>query len=153
MTTTEQNAPQIDQKTLEAYQAQALETLRETSRKLDVEVSKAVYPFGGTVAVAGIGYLQLSTVTPMEFTNGVKLTYLGKGGGLVFGGGAYAGGGAFTRDPASLVGKEVAFVLGGGGGLLYVTWILDGVLIGEGVFAGISVFAGSGGGSGPFQRA
>jgi len=145
------------------YQAEAKQLLLSSRAQLrelvksspDLADDANLYPFGGSFSVAGIFYLQLFSVTPMEFTNGAKLSYRGEGGGAVFGGGVFAGGGIFTVDPATLVGKEVAFLVAAGPGVpapLAITWILNFVPIGNFLGGGISAFAGAGGGSGKFER-
>lgn len=148
----------INPEILDTCRAQAVKDLEEINRHLGgAPISaEASYPFGGTFSVAAGGYAQLSTVKPMEFTSGVKLTYFGKGGGLVFGGGVFAGGGLFTVDPDTLDHAEISFLLAGTpgvGGGLSVTWFRGWTPIGNGSFLGLSAFIGAGGGNGQFQRA
>lgn len=147
----------INPEILDGCRAQAVKNFEEMNQRLGgapISLDKA-YPFGGTVSVVGaLFYVELNTVTPMEFTNGVKLTYHGKGGGIAGGAGVFAGAGLFSVDPATLNNVEVVFQLGGtpGVGHLGVDWILNWVSIGTGVFVGLSAFLGSGFGAGPFKR-
>lgn len=147
----------VNQEILDACRAQAIKNFEEMNRRLGgapISVDKA-YPFFGTVSVVGaVFYVEFSTVTPLEFTNGVKLTYHGKGGGIAGGAGVFAGAGLLRVDPATLNNTEVAFALGAtpGPGHLGVDWILNWNSIGTGVFVGLSAFLGSGFGAGPFKR-
>ncbi|MFT5821581.1 MAG: hypothetical protein ACI8ZM_002834 [Crocinitomix sp.] len=136
---------------------QELISLQEKSATGDSESADSVtlYPYGGTFSVAGAIYLFLSSVTPMEFTNGIKLTFKGEGFGFVFGGGVFAGGGIFNMDPTTLPGKDVTFTLAAGPGItspLLINWYYNDRPIGSFAGPGVSAFGGAGGGKGRFTR-
>ena len=96
--------------------------------------------------------LKLSSVTPIAFTNGVNLTFLGEGGGGIVGGGLYAGAGTFSVDPATLPSKEVKFAISGSPSSVSIVWTYNNRPIGFFIGNGLSPFAGSGGGTGRFTR-
>ncbi|NOQ70919.1 MAG: hypothetical protein GQ574_02895 [Crocinitomix sp.] len=133
---------------------QELISLQEKSGTSDSE-SATLYPYGGTFTVAGAIYLALNSVTPMEFTNGVQLTFKGDGFGFVFGGGVFAGAGIFNMDPTTLPGKDVTFTLAAGPGIaspLLINWYYNDRPIGSFAGPGASAFGGAGGGKGRFMR-
>lgn len=149
----------LDAKTIAEYEAQAKQQLQWARQQFEDMVKPnadlaeiAVHPFSGSFTIAAIGYLRLSSVTPMDFGR-IKLVYTGEGGGIAFGGGVFGGAGVFYVDPASLVGQERRCEPAGTPGGIILNWY-DGLRpIGTFIGVGPSVFTGGGWVGGPFRQA
>jgi hypothetical protein len=151
---------EMDAETIARYQAIAHQELINMQAQLAAAGGKELEPknpylFGASFSIAGIAYIQVSSVTPMEFTNGFKLKFFGEGGGAAFGGGVFAGAGVLDVDPATLVNRDVTFAVAATPGVpagLGVTFFLNHSPIGYFHGVGISAFIGFGGGAGKFTR-
>lgn len=115
------------------------------------------FDFRWTASAVGFGYIEVLSVSTLDFTNGHKLSFHGRGGGLAGGGGIYFGKGFLTVHPSALDGVKAAWTLGAIGGGISPNGIRLGFVRNNqvlGMYAGFGplLFNGVAGGEGTFTR-
>lgn len=151
--------PQAVEGCLDEAKRQAERFVQELNEQLGptdspVTLPAPSYPFEWKASALGFGYVEILSISPLDFGRQPALRFHGKGGGLAGGGGIYFGRGFTTEPPHALPGVRAAWscaAIGGGVNGIRLGWVRDNRVLGMYVGVGPLLFNGVAGGEGPFS--